>query len=140
MNCPHCQKALPENYTASYCPHCGAAVKPAEPVLVRPSPLPLPPRRLRLPIFFGIMLAPPLLTMLIAFLGKGHENEQVSPVIGFFGGAAAGIACGVMLALRTSHSIAGRVILGILLSIVFVVVCIMLSFFGCMAVGYHLNL
>jgi len=79
-----------------------------------------------------------LMTTLIAFLGK--PNEQVSPIFGFFGGATAGIACGIMLALRIGKNVGTRIVLGIVFSAIFAVVCIMLSFFGCMMGGYQLNL
>jgi hypothetical protein len=139
MNCPHCQKTLPENYTASYCPHCGGGMQAAEAVFIppSPSPSPRPPRKIRLSIFFSVLLAPPLLTMLSAFVSRGQWNEQTSPAIAVWGGAAAGIACGVMLAFRLGKHIAARIILSILLSAVFGVVCIMLSFGGCMVAGYR---
>lgn len=140
MNCPHCNKPLPENYTASYCPHCGGAVRPEELVAVASSDTSLVPVRVSWLIFFGVLLAPALLTAFSVFLGKGHSNEQASPVIAFFGGAAAGIACGVMLGLRIGRNVGTRIMLSILFSGVLAVVCIMLSFFGCMAAGYGFNL
>ena len=98
----------------------------------------LPPVKIKWPIFFGVLLAPILITALIAFLGK--PNEQVSPITGFFGGAAAGIACGIMLALRIGETVGTRIVHGIVLSVVFAVVCITLSCFGCMMSGYNLRL
>jgi hypothetical protein len=135
MNCPHCQKPLPENYSAGFCPHCGGAIQPESPGV---DTLDLPPVKIRWPIFFGVLLAPVLITALIAFLGK--PNEQVSPITGFFGGAAAGIACGIMLALRIGKTVGARIVHGIVLSVVFAVVCITLSCFGCMVGGYNLRL
>jgi hypothetical protein len=90
-------------------------------------------------IFFAALLAPPLLTLMAAYLNKGQANEGVSPVIGIVGGAAGGIICGVLLALRMQKTIAARVVLAVLLSAVLGIVCIMLSFFGCMVGGYVLK-
>jgi hypothetical protein len=134
MNCPHCQQPLPEKYGASYCPHCGGAVQPQDLLVAIPQ---LRPIKINYFLIFGALLFPPLLTMLVAFLGSGHSNEQASPAIAFFGGAAGGIASGIMLALRLGRTTGTRVLLGILFSAVFVVVCVMLSFFGCMIGGYQ---
>jgi hypothetical protein len=30
MNCPHCQKILPDDYPAEFCPFCGKDLSPAE--------------------------------------------------------------------------------------------------------------
>src|SRR5689334_17705579 len=112
MNCPHCQKPLPENYSASFCPHCGGAVEyPQSPVPVAPL---LPPVKINWFLFFAVFLAPPLLTLLSAIVNKGHSNEGVSPPTAILGGAAAGITCGVLLALRLGRTKPTRVALGIL--------------------------
>jgi hypothetical protein len=134
MNCPHCQKVLPENSSGKNCPHCGKSLQPE--VATASS---LAPVRIKWLIFFGVLLAPPLITMFAAFLGKGQENEQASPVIAVFGGAGCGIACGIMLALRLGRTSGARVLLGLLFSVIFAVVCITLSCFGCLAVGYQLS-
>src|SRR5438045_9761240 len=109
MNCPHCQKALPENYSASFCPHCGGEVQQPNPVT--PDTPPLAPFKLNWWIFFSALLAPTLLTLLSAGLFKAQANEQVSPMIGLFGGASAGIAFGVMVSLRIGKLVAARAVL-----------------------------
>ena len=138
MNCSHCQKELPENYAASFCPHCGGAVQQPDPVT--PDTPPLVPTKINWWIFFGVLLAPPLLTLITAFLDKERSNQELSPFIAFFGGAAAGIACGIMLALRIGKNVAARVALAIVFSIVLAVLCIMLSLGGCMAGGYYFQM
>jgi hypothetical protein len=135
MNCPHCQKPLPENYTANFCPHCGGIIRPEPLISGDPELAPIKTNWL---VFFGVMLAPALITLLIALVGK--PREQVSPFTAFFGGAAAGITCGIMLALRIGKNAGARIVLGFVFAVVFAVVCIMLSFFGCMIGGYNLRI
>jgi hypothetical protein len=139
MNCPHCHKVLPENYAASYCPHCGGAVQMAEPAFYSSGTPAVAPIKISWLIFFGVLLAPLLLTILVVLLSGPHTNEQFSPIIAFFGGAGAGIVCGVMLALRLGKSMGARVGLGVLFACIFAVLGIMLSCFGCLAAGYTLN-
>src|SRR5580765_6010530 len=113
MNCPHCQKLLPDNYTASYCPHCGGEVQqPTSPT--PPGSPPLKPVKIKWPIFFVVLLAPPVLTSMVAFVGKGQSNESVSPIIALFGGGAAGVVYGILLALRIGRTVPIRVLLAIL--------------------------
>jgi lipopolysaccharide export LptBFGC system permease protein LptF len=121
---------------ASYCHHCGEKIQPQESKYEKRL---LPRFKLNFWIFFAVLLAAPFFTSLVAFLGKGHVNEQGSPIIALFGGIACGIACGIMLALRIGRTIEGRVALGIVLSVVFVVVCVLLSFFGCTMAGYQVR-
>lgn len=133
MNCPHCQKASPENYTASYCPHCGGALQPGGVADA------LPPVKTSWLIFFAVLLAPPLLTTLAAFLAGGEIAGDATVAIGSIGGAAGGIACGIMLALRLGKTVGARIVLGILLSCVFAVACITLSCLGCLFGGYEMR-
>jgi hypothetical protein len=148
--CRHCQQDLPENYKGRYCPACGAVLPevliPATGIMNVPKPTPpvtepaVKQFKINWWIFFAALLAPPLLTLIAAYLNKGQANEGVSPGIGLFGGAAGGIICGVLLALRTRKTTAAKVALAVLLSVALGIVCIMLSFFGCMVGGYVLKL
>lgn len=136
MNCPHCQKVLPEKYNATYCPFCGMGIAAAEETAIK-QPL-LPPIRIRWGVFFGVFLAPALATLVSSLLTRGgHANQFISPYIAFFGGAAAGISCGVMLAMYIGKTVAARLGFGLLFSCFFVVVCITLNFFGCLVGGYQ---
>ncbi len=139
MNCPHCNKLLPEKNSATHCPFCGTVLPPEVPANAK-SPALLAPVRIRWPIFFVVLLSPPLLTLLASFLGRGHFNEGVSPLIALFGGVAAGISCGIMLALRYGKDMRSRIALGLLFSCLIAVVCIMLSFGGCMIGGYQIQM
>lgn len=138
MNCPHCQKVLPEKYNATYCPFCGMgiAVEERDSGIKQPS---LPPVRIRWGIFFGVLLAPAFLTLLTSLLVRGQDNQSISPLIAVFGGIAAGFACGIMLALHIGKTAAARFGFGLLFSCLFALVCVALSFFGCIAGGYQLR-
>jgi hypothetical protein len=121
--CPQCHKDLPQDYKGRYCPDCGEVL----------------PFKINWWIFFTVFLAPPLLTMLVAFLGREQSNEQLSPVVAFVGGTAGGIASGVMLALRLGKTCGVRFLLGVVFSIVLAIACVTASSFGCLSVGYRLN-
>src|ERR1700722_7163021 len=127
MNCPHCQKELPENFGARWCPFCGKELPASATYAVSwpPTSAPLRPFRFNWLIFFGVLLAPALVTMLTAST-VGGRNEQVSPVVALFGGGAAGIICGVLLGLRLGKTVPARLVLGILLAVVMAFLCFML--------------
>lgn len=136
MNCPHCQKELPSDYGATWCPFCGKNLPVSEINSVKPQL-----RRVKINwfIFYAVLLAPALITMLTAMCFHA-PNQGVSAAMGLFGGGAAGIACGIMLGLRLGKTLPTRIVLGILFSFVLVVVCITLCCFGCQAGGYNLRI
>lgn len=138
MNCPHCQKPLPEKYGATYCLHCGVALPPQEPPVIT-SAAPLPPVKISWLLFFGALLAPPLLTFLAAFVLRDQTSEQAAPWIAIVGAAAGGVVCGIMLGLRFGNSVSWRFGLSLLLSCLMVLVCFILSFGGCMVGGYKIS-
>ncbi len=132
--CPHCQKELPANYGAEWCPICGRDLPPSETDSVQHQ---LPPVKTNWLVFFSVLLAPIVLTILAVFLGA--KNGNAAPAITFFGGGTAGIVCGVMLGRQLGKTGPTRVILGVLFVFIMVVVCIGMSSFGCMASGFQLN-
>lgn len=138
MNCPHCQHELPENYAAAYCLFCGQDLSPIIPAGQSPKQS-LAPIRFRAWVFFLMLLGPPILTMLSAWLVHA-PNESYSVGIGFFGGGAAGIVCGIMLGLRLGKTIPARILQCLFFAAIMVVVCIMLCFFGCNLGGYQFRL
>ena len=93
MNCPHCQKELPEDYGAVLCPFCGQNLSAnlSPPLPANPS---LPPAPMNWWIFFAILLAPAVL----ALLGSLVKVEALSVASPLFGGPIAGIICGIRLA------------------------------------------
>jgi hypothetical protein len=139
MNCPHCQKELPDNYRARWCTFCGKDLPALGTYLVeQPQSGGLPPVKINWLIFFCALLAPPLLTMLTAST-VGGRNESVSPAIALFGGGAGGIICGVLLGLRLGKTVQARFVLGILLTFGMIIVCVMLCLAGCTIGGYQMR-
>src|SRR5579863_7636547 len=108
MNCPNCQKELPADYAAARCPFCGhdLAVSGNESVQQ-----PLPPVRTHWLIFFSVLLAPVLLTILAVRLGA--KNGSASAGIAMIGEGAAGIVCGAMLGRQVGTTWPLRIILGV---------------------------
>jgi hypothetical protein len=135
MNCLHCQKELPANYAAEWCPFCGRDFPPSETDSVQHQ---LPPVKTNWLVFFFVLLAPVLLTVLAVLFGA--KNGNAAPAITFFSGGAAGIVCGVMLGRQLGKTRPTRVILCVLFAFIMTVVCIGMSSFGCMASGFQLNL
>ena len=131
MNCPHCQKELPENFTGDNCPACGQALNREVAAPVR--------RKFHALLFFAALLAPPLLTLLAASL-TDKSNDGLPVGIGFFGGGAAGILCGILLGIFLGTKPVSRFILSFVFVAVFVPVCVFLCFLGCSAGGFQLNL
>lgn len=84
----------------------------------------------------GMLVLPPFCALMAAAAGL----RDAAPFVALAGGGVAGIACGTLLALHFARTTEGRVVLGFLLSIVFVVVCITASSFGCLAGGYRFDL
>jgi hypothetical protein len=134
MNCPHCQKPLPADWVSEWCPMCGRDLSPTDAVPPQNKP---PAVRVNWLVFFSILLAPALLSVLVVLLGARQGN--LAPWIAFFGGILAGIVCGAMLGFSLGRTRAARILLGLLLSIVMVVVCVGMSCFGCMAGGFQLH-
>ena len=139
MICPHCQKILPENYPAEFCPFCEKDLLPAGLPDAKVESAYLSPVKFPAAIFFLILLGPPVLTAVTAWLVH-VPNESYSTTIGFFGGGAAGIACGILIGLRLGRTFSARFGLSLLFSIIMVVVCITLCCFGCNLGGYQLRL
>lgn len=134
MNCPHCQKELPENQTSLLCPFCGQGLASQIDFLDKSTPV-----KFQWPIFLCALLMPPVLTLLSAALHQS-PNDNVSPMLGMVAGIIGGIICGVMLGFKSSRNIFVRISLSIVMSAIMVVVCIVLCCFGCTAGGYKLEM
>jgi hypothetical protein len=141
--CPHCQKEIPSTFNGRYCPHCGVARPETIAPKASTSTTPvveqaLKPFKINWWIFFAVLLAPPLLTLLAAFSTNEHAGADAPPFVAMVGGISSGIVCGIMLALRLGKTTDTRVLLGILFCVILAVVCVTLSCFGCLAGGYKL--
>lgn len=135
MTCPHCQKEMPENHGAVYCPLCGKDLNST-------TPAELPPVKIKWSWLLVALLLPPLLTMLSAtmmhsFSAVDSSNEGVSPFIGLIGGAIGGTVCGVMLGIKLGRTTGGRIGLSIIFTGILVVACITLCLVGCSVGGYR---
>jgi predicted RNA-binding Zn-ribbon protein involved in translation (DUF1610 family) len=131
--CPHCQKELPENYGAAWCPSCGKdLIAHSDSEKIRHGG-----GEIRWCVFFILFFAPILLTILAVLLSA--KNGSAPPAIAFLGGGVSGIICGAMLGHRIGRTIGARIGLGILFAIMLVVADITMDCFGCLASGYQVN-
>lgn len=105
-------------------------VPEAPPSTVNPKP------RLNLWLFFAALLMPPVITFLSA--SSGLKDAPV--VWALVGSGLGGAACGVMLGRRFGKTTTSRVLLGILFAFLFAVVCFVMSFMGCLASGFKVNM
>ncbi len=76
-------------------------------------------------IFFAVLMAPALLTLLAA------KSKDLWPIFTFAGSGVAGLYCGFWLAFRQCRTIPGKFLIGLILSVVFTVVSFALCCAGC---------
>jgi hypothetical protein len=141
MNCPHCQKEMPEEPGAVRCPFCGKdlASLPEDSVGV-PAPVKFKGR-----LFFAALLLPPFLTLISAaimrlLISPGQVNEAITPTIGLLGAMAGGVTCGVLLGIKAGGNIPARFILSLFFAAMMIIVCVMLCLFGCGLGGYDMRI
>jgi hypothetical protein len=85
VNCPHCQKGLPENYGALYCAFCGKDLPPRE---VESSPV-NELRQVSWPKFFAILFAPAV----GCFLSLSLDVGAFAVLLGLIGSLVSGLIC-----------------------------------------------
>jgi hypothetical protein len=134
MNCPHCQKELPENYSSTDCPYCGENMTGnAE----AGSSQNTPTRRFPWFWFFLVLAAPAILNFVLAsFAANSIEVANVILGLTFAGSPAAGIAGAILFGRwkrDSSNSRINVVALAVLLSVLSFGLC----FVGC-AAGFTL--
>jgi hypothetical protein len=95
-------------------------------------------RRINWLLFFAVLLAPTLLTIVVVKTGKRSADAAVG--VALLGGVASGITCGILLGRRVGKSAEARVGLSIVFALILCVVCIGINCFGCLAGGYKLDL
>lgn len=76
-------------------------------------------------LFFAVLMAPALLTLLTA------KSEDLWPPFTFPASGLAGLFCGFWLAFRQCRTMPGKILLGLILAVVFTVVSVALSCAGC---------
>jgi hypothetical protein len=95
MNCPHCQRELPENHGAAWCPYCGKDLADA---FVSSSGN-IPKRRFPWLVFAIVMSAPAMADfILVNFISDSLDTLGTMMLISFVGSTISGIACGIILA------------------------------------------
>lgn len=119
MNCPHCQKELPENLGNHPCPACGEIISAGSPQKKSGS--------FKL---LMILVAPAVITMLVAML----KLSNATTIWILISSPAAGLICGLMLT-RSTKNIALRIFLALLLGTLLAVFCLISCFFGCALAG-----
>ncbi len=87
-------------------------------------------------LFLAALLGAPVLTALAAML---DHRGPAAPAFMFLGGAAGGLAAGVMLGCRLGKSPTTKVVLSLVLAPVTAVAVISLCGFGCALGGYKLD-
>jgi hypothetical protein len=140
MICPHCQKEMPHDHGAVYCPLCGKDLASKSGLGREPSPVKFNAR-----LFFCALLLPSILTLISAAIMRSLfsgtvVNEGVSPMVGLAGGALGGVICGILLGRKTSTGLLERIFGSLIFSAVMIVVCVMLCWFGCNLGGYELRI
>jgi hypothetical protein len=91
MNCPHCQKELPDNYGAVYCPFCGRDLIPDETSsLFQPT---FEPKCIHWPKFFIVLLTPAI----CCFLALAVDIGGLAVLFGLIGGVVSGLVCARMI-------------------------------------------
>lgn len=109
-----------------------------EPPLPSATPEPTPARWTSFPwlLFLGAILGPPLLTTLAASMDR---KGGAAPALMFLGGAAGGLAAGVMLGCRIGKTPTTKALWSVVLAGVLAVAVVTLSGLGCAMGGYKLN-
>jgi hypothetical protein len=131
--CPICQKELPENYGAVYCPFCGKDLPPPVFALVetREPSVESPPAKVNLPLFFGALFAPALLTLLVALF----KSETATSIWILASSPVAAIVAAVVLSGYNAGKPVERTLAILVYVVAFSIFCLMTSFFGCALAG-----
>ena len=131
MKCPHCQKELPENYGAGWCPFCGCDLAASETGLtVRPATY-----KINWLLFWIVLLAPAA----VAFLASLANFEGIAVFSPIFGGLIAGNVCATVLARRMGRTRGSKILLGMLFSVLLSALSFGLGFAGCSLGGFQMN-
>ncbi|MBI3879511.1 MAG: hypothetical protein HY301_05545 [Verrucomicrobia bacterium] len=118
MNCPHCQKEQPPNYSPEWCRFCGRDLFPDQISSVE-SP------GINWPIFFAVLLAPAILSL----IGLALKVGGLVLIATFGGSLIAGKVCSAMLDERWGMSSVVQWLLAIVLAMLSFLLC----FGGCLA-------
>lgn len=87
-------------------------------------------------IFFGVLVAPAIVTLLVAGSKATEGLAMAAPLIG---GGIAGIVSGIMLAKRMNRPTGAKVAFGVLFAVLFGFFSFALGFVGCMVGGFKMD-
>ena len=118
MICPHCQKTLPENYSAMWCLFC------ARDFVDQPLEVP----KMNWQMFWLVLFTPALISLLAGFFEAG----EIVVLSTFVGSVVAGISCGKKLAERRANGMEPSKLFVFVFSTGLVVLSFVLCFAGCM--------
>lgn len=90
------------------------------------------------PIFFIVLCAPAVLTILAVRINR--TGQDLAPFVACLGGVFSGIVCGAMLGRRIGSTTAIKIGLGFTFALMIIPVCIGMSCFGCLVSGFKLDL
>jgi hypothetical protein len=137
MNCPHCQKELPQNYSAAFCPFCGEAIEAKGEA---PASSENPPRKR---FFWGwwflVVAIPAIVNFLLTAIFSNSDQAANLMVLATFGGSPVAGLVSAILMVRWERNDYGSASITkvILVSILFSVISFGLCFVGC-AAGFSL--
>ena len=98
---------------------------------------PPPPAKLNWPIFFIVLCAPVVLTIVAVQLKR--TGQDLAPFIAVLGGGLSGIICGAMLGRRIGSTTGIKIALAFTFALMIIPVCVGMSCFGCLVSGFKLD-
>jgi hypothetical protein len=139
MNCPHCQKELPQNYSTAFCPFCGETIGAKADALA--SSEISPRKRFFWGWLFLVLAAPAIVDFLLVAIFSNFDQAANLMVLVALGGSPVAGLVGAILLVRwqtngddSKSTDATKVIL---FAVLFSVISFALCFAGC-AAGFSL--
>jgi hypothetical protein len=125
MNCPHCQKELPENYGANWCSFCGKDLATDKIFPKDKSGI----QRLPTKGFFISLLAPAI----VSFTALLLHVEFIAAFAGIFGILVSGFVCAILYVRSLNPTGFKRAFLNLFFIAAFCFLSFALSGLGCVA-------
>jgi hypothetical protein len=130
MNCPHCQRELPEKYGTGWCPFCGHDLPSNQIDTLQSPPRPvIEPNHINWPKFFLILFAPAVGCFLALIVDIGG----LAVLFGPFGGSISGLVCAHMIMEAVNFTGSKRTMIHFGLAILLCALSFFLCFVGCVS-------